>query len=306
MTAIAGAVATPSVVPPDMAVTMSSTDQGEDGGPTGHPAVDVGIPHGGGTFASYPLYVTTAGLLGVYGLTATAVAQDVDVLTASTDRFQLVNTLERGIRPKIRQLTTTGYTDVPNTLVTPAAMARHTWHSAAVGWFLQADHPITDQQLATVQALAADAGLTVEARRPLKSLSSLRTGAAAVGDSAVPGCPGHDGRPYPWRRRQRPADSDRDRRTPAGPPHPDRHDRRCSGAARSSSRPRRRLCQPGQRPAPRSRGLADAPVPHLAAIVVGLPLFATAAGWALAGWQPALFARRRLDQHQRAGVPARR
>ncbi|MBM0240133.1 hypothetical protein JNW88_28920 [Micromonospora sp. ATA32] len=70
---------------------------------------------------------------------------------------------------------------MPNSFITTVALNRQGWQPARVGWFLEADHALTEQELATTQDLAAGAGLTVESRREQASLRDLRTGATIAG-----------------------------------------------------------------------------------------------------------------------------
>jgi putative ABC transport system permease protein len=177
---IAAALGTATVTPLDMAVVAAHTEVGQAGDPSGHPAVEIGVPTADSdVFSSHPLYVATPAVLALYGIQGAAA--DIDVLSVLPGDFQLVNTPERGLHPKVQALPSLGYTSTPNSLVTASAMARHGWQPARVGWFVQASHPLTEQELASVQDLAANGGLTIEPRREQASLEALRTGASAAG-----------------------------------------------------------------------------------------------------------------------------
>ncbi|RLP87393.1 hypothetical protein, partial [Micromonospora sp. CV4] len=179
---IAASVGGATVIPLDMAVVASHTDPGREGGPTGHPAVEIGVPRAAGeSTTSHPLYVVSPGLLRLNGAAGMTVDADTDVLTTRTGELALMNIPARGVRPTVRTLPRSGYTGLPDSLITPAALDRHGWQPARVGWFLAADHPLTSAQLATAQELAAAAGLTIEARREQGSLTALRSGATIAG-----------------------------------------------------------------------------------------------------------------------------
>jgi putative ABC transport system permease protein len=294
--AITAALGTPSVVPLQMAVTMSVIQSGGSGGASGHPAAEVGIPttHGG-EFASHPAYVATAALLQRYGLTADAIAPDVDVLTTRTEAFELVNIAERDFHPKIQHLSSTGYADVPNTLITAAALARHGWTAAPVGWFVQADRPLTSQELSRAQTLAAGGGLSIESHREQASLASLRTGATAIG---ILLCLGVLATTVGLIR----GEGANDLRTLTATGAPRRVRRTLTATTAGALALLGVLLGLIGAYVSLASGLsgnlgalAELPVLPLAIVVVGLPLLATLAGWVLAGRQPVSFARRRLD-----------
>ncbi|MEU5942227.1 FtsX-like permease family protein [Micromonospora sp. NPDC047548] len=294
--AIAAALGTPTVTALDMAVVTSYTDPGREGGPTGHPAVEIGVPaadHKSTT--SYQLYVLNAGLLRLHGVDDATVGPDTDVLTVRGGQLELVNIPARGVRPVTRPLPDLGYSGVPNSLITTGALSRYGWQPAWVGWFLEADHTLSEQELATTEELAAGAGLTIESRRAQASLQNLRTGATIAGALLALGVLA--------------TTVGLIRGEAAG-------DMRTLTAAGASRRVRRTLTATTAGALAllgAVLGLAGAylalvsvlhrdlavlgtvPVAHLAATTVGLPLLATAAGWLFAGRQPRSFARRGLD-----------
>lgn len=291
---ITAALDGPAVVPLQQAVVSAATAPG-DGAGSGHPIVEVGVPNGDSRFASYPLHVATPELLRLYGVDAGTVAADVDVLTVRTEQFQLVNIPERAVQPTTQRLTTTGYTSVPDTLITPAAMARHGWAPALTGWFLDAHRPLTSQELDRVQALAADAGLTVEPRREQASLSSVRTGATAIG---ILLCLGVLATTVGLIRGE--GANDLRTLTATGAPRRVRRTLTAStagglallGVLLGAAGAYASLAGVLHR---HLAALSTVPAAHLATVVVGLPLLATVAGWLVTGRQPPSFARRRLD-----------
>ncbi|MFC4019971.1 FtsX-like permease family protein [Micromonospora sp. GCM10011542] len=293
---IASTVGASTVIPLDMAVVTSYTDPGREGGPTGHPAVEIGAPAvAGESTTSHPLYVVNPGLLGLNGVPGTAVDAQTDVLTARTGAQELVNIPARGVRPTVRALPRSGYTGLPDSLITPAALDRHGWQPARVGWFLTADHALTTAELATAQDLAASAGLTIESRREQSSLSALRTGATAAGALLALGVLATTVGLIR-------GESAADLRTLTATGAPRRVRRTLtattagalallgavlgvSGAYLALAGTLHRDLDP----------LGAVPLVHLAAILGGLPLLAAGAGWLLAGRLPSSFSRRLLD-----------
>ncbi|MET8308569.1 ABC transporter permease [Micromonospora sp. NPDC005173] len=179
---IATAVGAATVIPLDMAVVAAHLEPGREGRPSGHPAVEIGAPAAAGEFTtSYPLYVVNPGLLRLNGVAGMTVEPDTDVLSTRTGELELMNIPARGVRPIVRTLPRSGYTRLPDSLITSGALGRHGWQPARVGWFLAADQALTHAQLATAQDLAAAAGLTIESRREQSSLTALRTGATGAG-----------------------------------------------------------------------------------------------------------------------------
>ena len=293
--AIAASLGGATVIPLDMAVVASSTEVDQKGGPAGHPAVEIGVPIADNMFASYSLYVATPDVLRLYGVNASAIAPGTDVLTARTDDVRIVNIPERTITPIVQPVPNLGYTSTPNLLLTEDAMSRHGWQPARVGWLMQANHPLSSQEQAQAQSLAADAGFTIEFRRDQPSLERLRTGATGAGVllalgvlATTVGLIRGEGA------------GDLRTLTAVGAP---KRTRRTLTATTAGA-----LALLGSILGVAGAyiglasllhqdlgDLADVPVTHLAALTVGFPLIAAAAGWLLAGKQPASFARRRLD-----------
>lgn len=284
-----------SLLPLDMAVVGSYNDLSPKG-QVGHPAVEIGIKGPDQTaLASYPLFVATPDVLRLYGIDPAAVPADIDVLSVRTGQLELVNIPARGVFPKTQTISRLDYSSLPNSLITPAAVQRHGWQTARVGWVVQADHPLTAQQLATVQDLAAGGGLTIESRREQASLTTLRIGAMAAGAllasavlaSTVGLIRGE-------------AANDLRTLTAMGAP---RRIRRTLTAATAGA-----LALLGALLGTASaylviigafqrdlEALSNVPVLNLAATVAGLPLLATVAAFLLAGREPRTFARRGLD-----------
>ncbi|MEW2331004.1 FtsX-like permease family protein [Micromonospora chersina] len=293
---MAGNLGTPTVTPLDMAVVASYTDPGEPGGQPGHPAVEIGTPVADRQqMTTYPLYVATPELLRLYRLDTAAVAADTEVLTVRTGALELVNIPERRVYPKTQLLPGARYSSMPNSMVTASMMSRHGWQPTRVGWLVQADHPLTEQELSTAQNLAVSAGFTIESRHERASLGSLRTGALAAGVLLALGILAMT---VGLIRGE--AAGDLRTLTATGAPRRVRRTLTATtagalallGALLGVVGAYAGLASVLHRDLD---ALTDVPVAHLAATVVGLPLLAAAAGWVLAGREPQWLGRRRLD-----------
>ncbi|MFE9693654.1 FtsX-like permease family protein [Micromonospora sp. NPDC005806] len=293
--AIAGKLGTPTVTPLDRPV-VADTEPGPNGGQPGHPAVEIGTPVADGQeMTSDPLYVATPELLRLYRIDPAAVAADTEVLTVRTGALELVNIPERRVYPKTQVLPGTRYSSMPNSLVTASMMSRHGWQPALVGWLVEANHPLTKQELTTVQNLAASGGLTVESRRERASLTSLRTGAVAAGALLALGI-------LAMTVGLIRGEAAGDLRTLAATGAPRRVRRTLTattagalaflGALLGLAGAYAGLVSVLHRDVD---ALTDVPVAHLAATTVGLPVLAAVAGWVLAGRDPGSLSRRRLD-----------
>jgi putative ABC transport system permease protein len=177
----------------------------------------------------------------------------------------------------------------------PQAVRRLGWQPTAAGWLVQAHTPLTDEQIAAARDLAAEAGITSETRDKQRSLAQLRTGATAVGMLLALGVLAMTVGLI--------------RSETAG-------DLRTLTATGAASRTRRTLTAAtagalallgailgtlGAYAALIAWHLDElgtlrrVPVAYLAAIMVGLPLAATVAGWLLAGREPPSLPRRPLE-----------
>jgi hypothetical protein len=70
---------------------------------------------------SLPLFVATPELLAYYGIDASAVHADTDLLTprADVNGYDLIPGDFAGWHPKLQQVTLPSYTSLPNVLITP-------------------------------------------------------------------------------------------------------------------------------------------------------------------------------------------
>ncbi|MCI0688320.1 MAG: FtsX-like permease family protein, partial [Sporichthyaceae bacterium] len=74
------------------------------------------------------------------------------------------------------------YTSLPGSFVTPQELRARNWVEVPTAtWLIQSDHPLTSEQLAQAQAIAVEAGLTIESRDSQQDLALARTIAIAGG-----------------------------------------------------------------------------------------------------------------------------
>jgi putative ABC transport system permease protein len=280
-------------------------EPGEGGGPAGQPSVSMGKvvrdADGRAMSASNPLvpYLATPALLEHYGIEPGAVGADTDILTvrANLEGFEFLNTAKgRGLQPKIqRSVDLPTYSSLPSTLITVDALRRHGWESVRAGWLVEARQPLTDEEIAAARDMAADTGITMEARDAQKSLAQLRTGATIVGMLLALGILAMTVGLI--------------RSETAG-------DLRTLTATGATSRARRTLTAAtagalallgamlgtvGAYAAligwyfDEIGTLSRVPIVYLVAIIIGLPLVATVVGWLLAGREPPSLARQPLE-----------
>src|SRR6266511_2884524 len=65
--------------------------------------------------------------------------------------------------------------------ITPGGLRRHGWKQIPGGWLVESSRPLTSNQIADARELAADAGLTIEARRGKTSFAKVMATATAAG-----------------------------------------------------------------------------------------------------------------------------
>jgi putative ABC transport system permease protein len=164
------------------------------------------LPHGGIEISGGdPLYVATPSLLAHFGIAPSAIDPSADVLSARTDLGGLkIFTPEfragppdpapgprpggprtpkiSAVAPKIQALKQLSLqTSAPGTLLTTSAMERLGLQAVPAAWLIQANGPLTGQQIQTARAAAAGIGLYVETKKTQSSLAPLRNWSTAVG-----------------------------------------------------------------------------------------------------------------------------
>jgi putative ABC transport system permease protein len=246
-----------------------------------------------------PLYVATPELARRLDIDLSVVPGDTDVLTGS-DRSELfiVNVVDPTLRDDPVQtflIPAPAYSSVPAALMTPAAMERHGLVAVRSGWLVDAAQPLTDAQRDAARRIAASAGLTAEVRDEQGGLGTLRQSATAAGALFALGV-------LAMTVGLIRSESGRDLRTLTA-----------SGATSTTRRTLTAATAGGLALLGAVLGTAVAylalgagyshelgqltpmPVPEVIAVLIGLPLLATASGWLLAGREPDALGRAAID-----------
>jgi putative ABC transport system permease protein len=245
-----------------------------------------------------PLYVATPAMLAHLGIAPSRINAATDVITSRSDLGD--TQLEYGPRldlqhPVIQRLPLPRGSSEPNALITEGAMARLGLQPTTSGWLLQTPHSLTTQQIATARKAAAAAGLAIETRNSTSSLRQLAHEATVAGILLALGVLALTIGLI----RSETADDLRVL-TAAGAT---RSTRRLLSAATSGALAllagilgtgMAYLALAAFYRSDLSK-LDSPPTIDLVLLVVGLPLAAFAAGWLLAGREPAAISRRPLD-----------
>lgn len=242
------------------------------------------------------LYVATPDALRHAGVDPASVGSDVEVLTQQAGPLYFVGATARSARVRDPQrIEASAYTSVPSSFVTPEALERHGWESVPAAWLMEAREPLTADQLAEVRERAADAGLTVEARKQQEGLSDLRSGATAAGVLLALGI-------LAMTVGLVRTETAGDLRTLTAVGAPQRVRRAVTGVTAGALALLGAVLGTAGAYAGLSAGYADdlaalrpVPIANLLTIAVGLPVVAAAAAWLLAGREPPSVARSPMD-----------
>lgn len=294
---LAAALDHPTVVGLDAAVVPGTTTPQ---GFTGIPAVSVVRPVDHGFADLGIVYVTSPGLLAEYGSGGRQLAADTDVVTSRIGDVRVLGevALPGDKRPETRLLPVPGhlaatYTSLPVALISPERLAAHGWQAAPSGrWLIREQHPITAAELTQARLIAARYGLTVEHRNHPAALANLRLGAVVVGMLVALGI-------LAMTVGLIRAESAGELRTLTA-----------TGATSSTRRAITATTAGALAALGALLGIAGAylalaagrlanltplPLVDLALIAIGTPVVAAAAGWLVAGREPAVLARRPIE-----------
>jgi len=162
---------------------------------------------------SGPVYVATPQLLAAFGITASEVNPDADILTmrpglSGLSQMQLVYGNDQGggpgggghgpqdvgsnsyscpkgqcvAHPVIQEVgALPSGTSAPNTVITEHAIQTLGLHASPSGWLIQAPHPPTAVQITDARLTAGAAGMTIETKSSTPSSAEILTYATAFG-----------------------------------------------------------------------------------------------------------------------------
>ena len=150
---------------------------------------------GAGRSWSGPLYVATPQLLQAFGIKASDVNPDADVLTArpglsGISGMQLVDDSGKGgtcpgqclANPEIQEVgALPSGTSGPNTVITEHAIHALGLHTSVSGWLVQTPHPPTAAQITDARLTASAAGMTIETKSSTPSSAEILNYATAFG-----------------------------------------------------------------------------------------------------------------------------
>ena len=160
---------------------------------------------------SGPVYVATPQLLAAFGIKASDVDPDADILTArpglsGLSQMQLLYGAEKGgpggghapqdvgsasypcptgqcvANPVIQQVSALpAGTSAPNTVITEHAIHALGLHTSVSGWLVQAPHPPTAAQIRSARLTAAAAGMTIETKSSAPTSAEILDWATVFG-----------------------------------------------------------------------------------------------------------------------------
>ena len=241
------------------------------------------------------VYVATPELLAYVGLSPDDIDPTADVMSPRDIADSQLGVAKRDtIVPKVQKLDAPVYTSEPTTLISTASMQRHGMRAITAGWLLRSPDGFTSDEIESARRIAAGTGLTIETRKPTRSLQALGADSTTVGVLVALAVLAMTVGLI--------------RSETAG-------DMRTLTAVGASTHTRRWLVGAtagalallagvlgtvGAHLAVlawnhgRLGSLAHTPASNLLLLIIGLPVIATAAGWALAGRQPPAIARAAL------------
>jgi len=271
----------------------------------GRLAVFLGIPHAVGDGIQYmgsesvPVFVATPELLTHYGIDPASINAGTDLVTslASTAGYDLAASGSRDWQPVLQHVSLPSYSSLPRALITTHGMtlSRMQLTTMPVGWLIDAPNPLTAAQIDKAQQTASGAGLYVESRRTGADQTQLANGFTTAGIIVALGV-------LAMTVGLIRSETARDLRTLTAT-GARRNTRRALTAATAGA-----LALAGaiigtacayvgllawyHREA---HWLAHPPVANLAAILLGLPIVAYAAGWLMSGREPATISRQQVE-----------
>ena len=300
---LAGALGDATVVPLDSAIDPRASlapvpAESEDTG--GRPSAALARQTGPRFYEGHPVDVATPELLAWAGVDPEDIDPGVEAVTSLTGELVWMPDFadQKGEAPEpavLQHVDLPDYRSLPTVLVTPEALGPRGLEATRSGWLIQTDRALTSDQIDQAREAATSAGLFLEVREGPQSTAVVRSIATAIGVLVALGILAMT---VGLVRSEAAADMRTLTATGAGGAV-----RRAITAATAAA-----LGFLGallgiagayaalvacylDEPWP----LGHVPFVHLAAIAAGLPLVAAAAGWLLAGREPAALARRPIE-----------
>jgi putative ABC transport system permease protein len=278
---------------------------------------------------SGPVYVATPQLLAAFGIKASDVDPDADILTArpglsGLSQMQLLYGAEKGgpggghapqdvgsasypcptgqclANPVIQQVSALpAGTSAPNTVITEHAIHALGLHTSVSGWLVQAPHPPTAAQIRSARLTAAAAGMTIETKSSAPTSAEILDWATVFGIALALGI-------LAMTIGLIRSETARDLRTLTATGAGSLTRRELTAATAFA------LALAGavlgtvaayvaaigyawDNPLDGLSGLSSVPARQLLFIVVGMPVIAAVVGWLLAGREPAVISRQPLE-----------
>jgi putative ABC transport system permease protein len=244
-------------------------------------------------------YVATPEVLAHFGIDPATIDPEVDVLIGEDRDVRLVDPAvpldPDAPEPVLQVVDLPEYSAGPYALVTEAAIDRHGWEQVRVAWFAESPQRITSDDRDAARTAAEGAGLSITTRDDQDDLSAIRrwstVGGVGLALAIVAMAVG-----------MMRGEAARDVRTLTATGATSRTRRALTASTAGALATLGAVLGVGGAyvflvAAYRSDlgQLSPLPVGDLLAVVVGLPVLATAAGWLLAGREPRGFARQALD-----------
>lgn len=242
--------------------------------------------------------VATQEILELSGIDPATIDPDTELLTSDDGAVVLLDTSTRKgseEQTKIQHVDLPTYFAAPHALVTEAALEAHGWERQHDGWLVTSPEPLTTDQIQTARETAAREGMTIETRISQDSLATFRSVVSTVGvllGLAIVAMTVGLIR----------SESARDVRTLTATGASSWSRRAITASTAGALAVLGVLLGTGGAYVALVAGyhadlgeLLPLPWPQLAALVIGLPVLATLAGWALAGREPAGFSRPTFD-----------
>ncbi len=245
------------------------------------------------------MYVASPTLLATYGLDSGDLVGK-DILTTQSGEVEIMGAGRPSPDRRVpgERFTATGglhetYSSLPSALITPERLTERGWSAAPSGqWLIETATPLSSSQLRAARIIATQYGIEIEGRDDQARLANLGRGAIAAGmllALAILAMTVGLIR----------SESTGELRTLTATGGTSSTRRSISAVTAGALAALGALLGIGGAyialAAGRLSNLTPLPLGHLAVIAVGTPLVALAAGWAFAGREPAVLARRPLD-----------